>query len=78
MTDTVAKVRKFRGDREYKFDMMSTLEFEVEIRRRHLQRTNHYTQIIKQVIGGVLHYLLYKSEKPTRLRFYPLTRRVGF
>lgn len=63
--------------RDYKLDLASPLEFEVKIRKRNLQRSNHYTKIVKEVIDGVLHFLLYKSKKPTRLRFYPLTRRVG-
>lgn len=77
MTDTFAKVRKFKKGRDFKFDMMSTNESEVKTRRQHLQSTNHYTQIVKQLIGGVLHYLLYKSKKSMYQRFYPISRRLG-
>ena len=67
---------KYRG-RDYSLDMQSTLEFEVEIRRRNLKRSNHYTRVIKKVIDGVVHYLLYKSEKSEFYRYYPLAGRIG-
>ena len=69
---TVPQSRKFKKGRDYELDMKTPDEDEVKTRRKYLQQTNHYTQVVKQVIDGILHYLLYKSEKPTRLRFYPL------
>ena len=62
--------------RDYKLDMKSTLEFEVNIRRRNLQRSNHYTRVVKEVIDGLTYYLLYKSKKQTEQRYYPLFGRV--
>ncbi len=63
--------------RDYTLDLQTTVEFEVDVRRRNLMRSNHYTKVVKEIIDGVLHYLLYKSKKPTRARFYPIAGRVS-
>lgn len=62
--------------RDYTLDLSSPLEFEVKVRKRNLKRSNHYTKVEKKVVDGILHYLLYKSKKPTRTRFFPIAGRV--
>lgn len=70
---------------DYELDLRSTDKTHIDIRKRNLQRMGYYVRIVAGEVDFWHHssmrtvtvYSLYKHEKSTERKYYPLTGRMA-